>query len=834
MRSPQGGPAGRGTGPAGAAARPVAGSASPAAGASGAAGDPRAGGTAQATSRPGVQAAASARPGAQAPGTARPGGPAAGAARPGGPAPGTVRPGGPTPGAPRPGAPTPAAAKPATAPRVDDDAPDTAGGWRIDPRDVVDDPLLMCLYELARLLGRPMSREALVAGLPLDGRTLSPGLFVRAAHRAGFVARVSRARIDDGLGPLCPVVVLLADEKAVVVTEVDRERGRVRVMHPQAPGELGTMSIADLAAQSVGYVIAVRNRLALDARAPGNRELGESHWFWGAVARPWRTYRDVIVASLLINMFALAMPLFTMNVYDRVIPNNAFETLWTFTIGLCAVLGFELAMKVARAWFIDLAGKRVDLEVSGRVMAHALNIRMEAKPNSVGAFAANLRSFESVREFLTSASLGLLIDLPFALIFLAITFLVGGWLAVPTAVAFVTVVALSVLAQRRLRPLTDATQRASQMRHATLIEALIGLETVKALNVSGRIQARWEESGRALAQQGAKIKLLNTATTMGTAWVSQVSTVATVVIGVYLVSDNLLSMGALIACTQLTGRALAPLGQLAALLVQFDGTRNAYEGVDKMMALPEERPEGERYVMRARMKGSIQFDDVSFSYPGTERPVLDRVSFTIATGERVALIGRIGSGKSTIEKLVLGLYKPTRGTIRFDGVDSQQIDPAEIRASIGYLGQDPTLFFGTLRENIALAAPHADDSTVLRAVEIAGLREFIERHPQGLHMPVSERGESLSGGQRQAVALARAVIGDPPVLLLDEPTSSMDSDSEARVVTQLGRACAGRTLLLVTHRTSLLKLVDRIIVVDDARVVLDGPRDQVLAALRGR
>jgi ATP-binding cassette subfamily C protein LapB len=706
--------------------------------------------------------------------------------------------------------------------------------WNIDARDVIDDPLLMCLYELTRLLGRPMSREALVAGLPLEKMRLTPRLFVRAANRAGFVARVSRVSIDEGLATLCPVVALLSGERALLVTEVDRIHGTAQVVRPEAPGHVATMPMAELRGLSIGFAISVKNRYSIDSRAPLAREAAGTHWFWGALLRPWRTYRDVLAASLLINLFALAMPLFTMNLYDRIVPNSAFETLWTFAIGLCAVLGFDLAMKVVRAWFIDLAGKRVDHEMSSRVMAKVLNLRLEARPKSVGSFASNLRSFESVREFLTSASLGLLIDLPFALLFLVVTALLGGWLALPTALAFVAVVGISFLAQRQLKPLTDSTQQANQQRHSTLIEALVGIETIKALNVEGRTQRRWEESGRLLAEQGAKIKLVNALAVQGTAWVSQMVTLSTVVLGVYLIADSTLSMGALIACTQLSGRALAPLGQLAALLVQYDGTRSAYQGISQIMALPEERADSSRFVMRPRMQGGIEFDRVSFTYPGGDRPSLDGVSFKIARGERVALIGRIGSGKSTIEKLVLGLYQPTGGTVRFDGIDSQQIDPAEIRGSIGYLPQDPTLFFGTLRENIAIACPYADDSAVLRAAEVAGLRSFIERHPQGINLPISERGESLSGGQRQAVALARALIADPPVLLLDEPTSSMDSESEARVLAHLGQVTKGRTVLLVTHRTTLLNMVDRVIVVDDAKIVMDGPKDTVLAELRGR
>lgn len=706
--------------------------------------------------------------------------------------------------------------------------------WRIDDRDLVDDPLLGCLYELTRILGRPMSREGLVAGLPLAENRMTPKLLVRAANRAGFVARVSRHPIDRRMAPLCPVIALLSDERAVVITEINRETSTAKVVYPQAPGEFVDFTLADLQAQSVGYVISIKSRYEFDERAPETRKLSATHWFWGALFKPWRTYRDVLGASLLINLFALAVPLFTMNVYDRVIPNNAIETLWTFAIGVTAVLGFDLVMKVLRAHFIDAAGKRVDHEMSSAVMAKVLNTRLESRPASVGSFAANLRAFESVREFMTSASMGMLVDLPFAIVFVLVMAAIGGWLAVPTMVAFVLVIGLSLLTQRRMKPLTDSTQRAGQQRHATLIESLVGIETIKALNIEGRTQKRWEDSGKLLAETGARIKLWSAIAVNTTAWIGQAVTVSTVVLGVYLIIDNQLSMGALIACSQLAGRALAPLGQLSSLLVQYDNTRSAYEGVNRMMDAPEERHANSRFVMRRRVKGAIQFDNVSFKYPNSEVPALDKVSFSVQAGERIALIGKIGSGKSTIEKLLMGLYQPTSGTVRFDGIDSKQIDPAEIRSSVGYVPQDITLFYGTLRENIAISTPFADDSMVLKAAAMAGMRTFIERHPQGINLPIGERGESLSGGQRQSVAIARALMNEPPILMLDEPTSSMDSESESRVLENLRAFSAGRTLLLVTHRMTLLDIVDRLIVVDQGRIIADGPKDKVLKALRAQ
>ncbi len=708
-----------------------------------------------------------------------------------------------------------------------------AKSWRVDPRDVLDDPLLHCLYEAARINGRPTSREALIAGLPIENNRLSPKMFIRAANRAKLVARMSKHVIDRRMAPLCPVVALLTDERAVLITEIDRENSTAKVIYPQSPGEPVEFSLNDLEAQSIGYIISVKPRFEYDERSREIKTEASGHWFWSAILKPWRTYRDVLVASILVNLFALAVPLFTMNVYDRVIPNNALETLWTFAIGVSLVLGFDLVMKILRAHFIDLAGKRVDHEMSSRVMAKVLNSRLEERPASVGSFAANLRSFESVREFLTSATLGMLVDLPFSIIFLVVIAAIGGWLVVPTLIAYGVVLFISWAVQKRMKPLTDSTQRAGQQRNATLIEALVGLETLKGLNAEGRIQKRWEESGLHLSHVGAKIKLWSAVAVNSTAFVNQLVTVSTIILGVYLIVNNQLTMGALIACSQLAGRALAPLGQLSSLLIQYDNTRSSYQNVDAIMHKQEERSDKSRFVMRSRMQGALQFDQVSFQYPNSSMPALDSVSFSVKAGERVAIIGAVGSGKSTIEKLIMGLYQPTGGTIRFVAVDSKHIDPAEIRSSIGYVPQDLTLFFGTLRENITIASPMADDSSVLSAVALAGLSNFTERHPQGINLAIGERGESLSGGQRQSVAIARAVVTEPPIMLLDEPTSSMDSKTEAQVIANLKAFSQNKTMLVVTHRMSLLELVDRVIVVDKGKIIEDGPRDYIMQKLRG-
>lgn len=725
------------------------------------------------------------------------------------------------------------ATSPSAAPARQRDPNAPKGDWHVDPRDLSPDPLLSCLYEVARLLGKPMSREAISSGLPLDGEHMTPRLFLRAANQAGFVARITTHDIDRRMAPLCPAVALLSDERAVLITEIDRDRAVARIIYPQAPGAPVEMALDDLNKQSTGYIISVKTKLTFEYRTADRQKGDGSHWFWGTLAKPWRTYRDVILASVLLNLFALAVPLYTMNVYDRVVPNSAFETLWTFSIGVAAVLVFDMLMKILRAWFIDHAAKRVDQQLASQIMAKVMNMRLEARPASVGSFASNLRAFESVREFMTSASIGMLVDVPFALLFIVVIGVLGGPLVLGPICAVVATVILATVVQRQMKPLTDSQQRANQQKHGSLIEGLIGIETIKAMNVEGRIQKRWEEANAYLAITGGKVKLWSAIAVNGTGMITQMVTIGMVIGGVYLISDNALTMGALIACSQLAGRAIAPLGQLSSLLIQYDNALSAYDGINRIMGLPEERPDDANFVLRPKLKGGFSFQNVTFKYPNADTPALRNATFAVKPGERIAIIGKVGSGKSTIEKLLLGLYQPTSGTINFDGVDSKQIDPTEVRTAIGYVPQDLTLFQGTLRENIALGAPWADDTMILRAASLAGLRQFIAQHPKGLHMHIGERGDSLSGGQRQAVAIARALIHEPPMMILDEPTSAMDNETEAQVLKNLRDYMKGRTLILVTHRMSLVDLVDRLIVVDQGRIVADGPKQKVIAALSG-
>jgi ATP-binding cassette subfamily C protein LapB len=694
------------------------------------------------------------------------------------------------------------------------------------------DTLLDCLLVVARAHGRALTPDAVLAGLPLERGRLTPALFERAARRAGLASRIVRqplARIEPAL---LPAVLLLAEGKACVLMAVDTEAGSCELVFPELGESAVVLTLAEIGARHGGVVLYARPRHRFDARTPEVRGGRVGHWFWSVIAENRRLYRDVLLAALIVNLFALALPLFSMNVYDRVVPNHAVETLWTLATGVLIVLCGDFALRTLRGYFVDLAGARADVRLSATIMEKVLDLRMEVRPESAGSFASNLRAFESVRDFISSATVTAFIDLPFALLFL----LVIGWIAWPMVIPFVVGIVLllihSLTVQRRMHALAETSYRASAQRNATLVEGLVGIETVKALGAEAVIQGKWESSATLVASVGARLRLLAATATNGALWVQQMVSLATVVIGVYLIRDGALTMGGLIACYLLSSRAMAPIGQVAGLLVQYHSAATAFESLDELMKRPVERPPEMRFTSRPALRGEIEFRNVGFAYREGEEAVLREVSFRIRAGEKVAVLGRVGSGKTTLEKLILGLYRPGSGAVLVDGIDLRQLDPAELRRNIGYVPQDVTLFYGSLRDNIAMGLPQADDAAVARAARIAGLAEFVDAHPHGYGMLVGERGESLSGGQRQAVAVARALIADPPILLLDEPTAAMDHASEEALKQQLREHAAGKTMIVVTHRTSLLDLVDRIIVVDAGRIVADGPKAQVVDALR--
>jgi ATP-binding cassette, subfamily C, bacterial LapB len=708
-----------------------------------------------------------------------------------------------------------------------DDA--TSAGWTITAKALrADDPLLSCLVVLCKLLERPTSAERLGAGLPLENGRLTPALAVRAAARAGLAASLVRRPLDRITDLILPCILLLEERAACVL--VARSADRAVVALPETGGTT-ELPLADLALRYSGHALLARPELRFDRAIEQAPESQRGSWFWGTLARAWPIYGEVMLAAVLINLFALASPLFIMNVYDRVVPNNAIETLWVLALGVVTVFAFDFLLRNLRGYFVDSAGRIADVKLASRIFEQVLGIRMAARPPSAGAFASNLRELESLRDFFTSATLVALVDLPFVLLFIGVVWLIGGPIAVVPAVAVPLVLAVGLLLQLPLNQVMRRTFKDTAQKHGVLVETINGLETIKSVGAEGRTQRSWEQLVGVTAGSAMRARFLAALGVNFSALAQNLVTVGVVIWGVYRIGDGDMTVGALVACTIITGRAMAPLGQVAGILTRYHQARAAFDALDQVMALPNERPAHARFLHRPEVQGAIAFQNVSFTYPDQKQPALDRVSFSVRPGERVGLIGRIGSGKSTIEKLVLGLYQPDQGAVLVDGTDLRQIDPADVRRHIGCVLQDVFLFRGTIRENIALGASFVDDQAVLRAARLAGVDDFVARHPQGFDLDVGERGERLSGGQRQAVAVARALLLDPPILVLDEPTSAMDNDAENRLKQRLTEILEGKTLLLVTHRASLLSLVERLIVLDGGRLLADGPKEDVLQAL---
>lgn len=719
---------------------------------------------------------------------------------------------------------------------VSSNAPEHADTARFDAgirEDLLHrDPLLDCLVELTRIHGRPSTRAALSAGLPLPSEGLTPSLFARAAAHAGFSAKVVRRDLEKIDTALFPVILLLKNNDACLLQNWTQDGAGAQLLMPDSGQGAVNLSREELLQRYSGVAIFSRPHFRFDQRTPPLVEVPQRHWFWGAVLEQKPIFKDILAAALLINLFALAMPLFTMNVYDRVVPNFALETLWVFAGGITMVLILDYVVRLLRGHFISLVSNRLDLKLSGLIMERVLGMRMSQRPASVGAFAANLRSFEAVRDFIASATVTALIDLPFAILFLFALIWIAWPLVLLPLIGIVVVVIYSYMVQHKMRELSETTFRAAALRNSTLIESLTALETIKAHGAESQMQARWEKTTAFLARVNSDLKLLSASSINGASAIQQMVNVAVVVAGVYLIHEKMMSMGGLIAATMLAGRAMAPVGQVVGLLLQFESAKNSLAALESIMATPSERSDESAFIHRPEILGKIEFKDVHFSYPGRTEEALRGVSFSIAPGERLVIIGRVGSGKSTMEKLILGLYAPTKGAVLLDDVDLRQLDPADLRRNLGYVEQDSMLFYGSLRENIAIRAPYADDRALVAAAELAGLTEFVNSHPEGFDMIISERGESISGGQRQSIAIARAALLDPPVLLLDEPTSAMDYPSEAQFKQRIARYAQHKTMIIVTHRPSLMDLATRIIVLDNGVIVADGPKDKIMTALQ--
>ena len=709
--------------------------------------------------------------------------------------------------------------------------------------DKIKDELLQCLVIFTKLHNNPYSADALTIGLPVkDGDEIelfslksSKSLFSRAASRAGFASTLVRKDLDQISPLVLPCILMLRGKKACILQSFSEDKKMANIITPDLSTGASTIETSKLKDEYLGYAYYLKREFVPeDTSSTKLIDAGNDHWFWGTLKRSKKIYFDVVVASFIINLFVLASPLFTMNVYDRVVPNNAVETLWVLALGVSVVYGIDLFLKFVRSYFLEVAGKKSDIIMSSILFERVMDMKFSNKPKSVGSFASNLKEFDTVRNFFSSASLAAIVDLPFAAIFLIVTYFIGSYLVLVPIVIMIAILCYTFFIKEPLQNAIKSTFEASAAKNGILIESLSSLETIKTLGASGHVQWSWEEATGEIANRSIKSKIITTSITTVTSFLVQLNTIAIIVLGVYMIQDTHLTMGGLIAAVMLSSRAIAPMGQVASLAANFEQTKTAYQSLSKIMEMPVERPEGKKFVRRNSFDGKIEFKNVSFTYPDTTKGSLDRINFVIQPGEKVGIIGKNGSGKTTLQKIILGLYAPTEGSVLIDGIDINQIDPADLRRNIGYVPQDVVLFKGTVRENIVQKAPYVDDMQIIKAAKVSGVDEYVNAHPLGFDMPVFERGDGISGGQRQSIAVARAFLLDSPIILLDEPTNSLDNTVESKLKANLKVNTVNKTMILVTHRTSMLDLVDRLIVMDNGKILLDGPRDEVLARLSGK
>jgi len=698
-----------------------------------------------------------------------------------------------------------------------------------DPRSQHDDPLLDGLLTLCSLHHKPASRAMLTTGLPLAAQRLGAELLPRAAARAGLQGRLLQRKLEQIPTIALPAMLLLKEGRCAVL--IGWEGDNARLLLSESDGGEVRVDRELLSQDYSGRVFFAQPQHKFDVT--NGTLIPRAHsWFRETLKRSRWLYADAIAASLVINLIALAAPLFVMNVYDRVVPNQATSTLWVLAIGICGAYLFDLLLKGLRSLCLDLAGKKTDLIISATLFERIVGMAMKVRPARVGSYAQNIHEFQGMRDFLTSLTLASLIDLPFTLIILLVIALLGGHLVWIPIVAFPLALGIGHLLQKPLTATLERTMALGAERQSSLIETLAGLDAVKVNNAESERQYQWEQTIGTLSRLELRVKVLSGLAMNITLLIQQLAGVAMIIFGVYQIIDGNLSMGGLVACYMLSGRALGPLAQLSGLLTRYQQAKVTMVSVDQMMELPQERNFDERPLSRQVLQGAMEFRAVDFTYPNQQTLALRGVNLNVRPGEKIGIIGRSGSGKSSLAKLLVGLYQPDSGSLLVDGVDIRQIDVSELRHNIGYVAQDIQLLAGTLRDNLVSGARYVDDEMVLQAAELAGVHEFARLHPQGYELQVGERGQNLSGGQRQNVALARALLLNPPILLLDEPTSAMDNTGEERLKQRLQAVIENKTVILVTHRASLLSLVDRLLVIDRGQILADGPKAAVMEALK--
>jgi ATP-binding cassette subfamily C protein LapB len=694
------------------------------------------------------------------------------------------------------------------------------------------DSYLESLVFIAKYYQKTVSRDSLVSGILAQDKTMDIEGFKKSAIRIGLIPKLIVKELTE-VNPLTlPTVLCLNDGSTCVLLDIDIESYKARVIFPDSEHE-NVLEIDKLEKVYSKKMILIKNKYRFKNRLYNIINIEKpDRWFWDTMKKNKDIYIKVAIAAVFINLFVIATPLFTMNVYDRVLPNNALATLWVLAAGIFIVILFDLIMKLIRSHYLGIANKKADIIMSNLIFDQLLNIKLDQKPASTGMFLSRLQSFESVREFFSTATIAALVDLPFIIIFISLIFYLGGpmgWISLGTVII---ATAFSWYMQKPIKSVIEKSTKEEQIKLTVLNESVTGLEIIKSVRGQNRMKTQYEDSLNQTSYYSEKSQHLSQFVTYFTAFLTQISNVAIVITGVYLASDDSITMGAIIAAMMLNGRVLAPVSQIVSMITRYDRTVLAYNNINELMSMEVERDD-KVYLSRPGLKGDIVFKNVTFMYKNQNLPAVENINLQINEGEKVAILGKIGSGKSTLSKLLMNLYSPTSGSVSIDNTDVRQIDTVDLRRAIGYVPQEPFLFLGSVKDNITIGENFVDDEDLIEAAKIAGVTKFIGKHEAGYDLLLGERGDGLSGGERQSITLARALISKPNLLIMDEPTNSMDIQTEQEFIKNMKTITNKQTLILLTHKMSVLELVDRLIVLHDGKIVADGPKDKVLKSLKG-
>jgi ATP-binding cassette subfamily C protein LapB len=677
-----------------------------------------------------------------------------------------------------------------------------------------------------------LEKHILINEIHTYSKEINPASLVEVGSRLGLDIEIKSLKFSQIDNENLPLLLQTKQQDTIILSAIDHDT-RQATIRETANAKPLDISFNDLKRKYSGEAIIIKPAANYETRADEHKLTPKrSAWFWGTLLQFSSIYRHVILAALIINIFTIAFPLFAMNVYDRVVPNQATATLWALAIGIFLAYIFDFILKTLRAHFLDVANKKFDLILSTRLLKKSMNTKMVDQPAAISVRANYLKEFDGVRDFFSSLVLTGTIDLPFTIIFLLVIGYIAGILVLVPLIATVLAIAITIFLSVPLYHYVNEASIGSSQKTAIMHEALNSLETIKNHVAYADILFRWRHYTTQVSNIMLKSRFFSTLGINVTGFFTQLASVIIIIVGVYKINMGELSTGGLIACTILASRCLSPLAQITSVLIRAQHTRISLDSLNDIMALPEERPDDKQYTAQNNLVGSIQFDRVSFLYPQQKTDSLQDISLKINPGEKVAILGSMGSGKSTLLRLILGLYEPTSGLIKIDGIDLAQWDPNHLRRSINYLDQNPSLLFGSALYNITLRHPNASEQEIQTAINIASLVNLLQQHPDGINMPIAEQGKGLSGGQKQSFALARSFVGDPKIVLLDEPTSEMDHTAEAQFIKKAPEYLKNKTLLLVTHKHSLLQLVNRIIILQNGKILLDGAKEDVLKQLQ--